>query len=66
MTIIGYVDYKKREFCRDVDCEVQQRLNSQQESSKEYEMIRGECNDCMAWQFHHWLNERDYVIVKPE
>ncbi len=66
MPIDGYVDYKKREFCKDIECKVQIRLNNQDSGSNEYEKIRQECRDCMAWQFHHWLNERGYVVVKPE
>ena len=64
--IEGYVDYESRSFCKGVECPVQLRLNAQEKGSPEYEETRLECRECMAWRFHHWLNERDYVIVKPE
>lgn len=63
--IEGYVGYKKREFCNDIECPVQLKLNSHTEGSKEYDGIRKDCKNCRAWQFHHWLNDRDYIIVRP-
>ncbi|MDI6760669.1 MAG: hypothetical protein QMD05_07560 [Candidatus Brocadiaceae bacterium] len=68
MTIKGYVDYKRREFCKDVKCPVQLELDAQQEGSEAYERIRKICKtDCIrtTYQFHHWLIERGYLIVKP-
>ena len=41
MSIKGYVDYKRREFCNDVKCPIQIDLNAQKEGSAEYEKIRG-------------------------
>ena len=69
MPIEGYVDYKRREFCNDVQCPVQLDLNAQKEGSKEYEDIRAICSsDCKytTWQFHHWLIEKKYEIVRPD
>ncbi|MBN2518856.1 MAG: hypothetical protein JXB14_08450 [Candidatus Altiarchaeota archaeon] len=69
MSIKGYVDYKKREFCNDVRCPVQLELNKLKEGSKEYEAMRLTCReDCKftTWQFHHWLIGEGYLIVKPE
>jgi len=69
MSIRGYVEYKKREFCNDVKCPVQLDLNSQKPGSEEYEKIRQTCKtNCKytTWQFHHWLIEKGYLIVKPE
>ena len=37
MTIKGHVEYKSREFCKDVKCPVQLILNSQKQGSEEYE-----------------------------
>jgi hypothetical protein len=62
----GFIEYKRREFCNAVKCPVQVKLNSLPEESDEYERIRKECNTaCLytTWQFHHWLIERDYIII---
>ncbi|UCE43956.1 MAG: hypothetical protein JSV57_00165 [Candidatus Bathyarchaeota archaeon] len=69
MPIQGYVDYRKREFCNDVQCPVQLELNSEKPGSDEYEQIRQTCrDDCRftTWHFHHWLIDKGYLIVKPE
>jgi hypothetical protein len=69
MPIKGYAGYKKREFCNDVKCPVQIKLNSEKEGSEKYEKIRQVCRDSCkftTWQFHHWLIEKDYSIVRPE
>jgi hypothetical protein len=65
----GYVEYKRREFCKDVKCPVQTALNAQIEGSPEYEQTRQKCSQaCLftTWQFHHWLIEKGYLILKPE
>jgi phage antirepressor YoqD-like protein len=69
MSIKGYVDYKRREFCKDVKCPVQSDLDAQKEGSFEYEKIRQTCKtNCRytTYQFHHWLIEKGYLIVRPE
>lgn len=66
MALDGYVEYESRSFCKDIECPVQLRLNGEVKDSPEYEAVRKECRECNAWRFHNWLNERDYVIVKPE
>lgn len=69
MPIAGYVDYKRREFCNDVKCSVQLKLNSQKDGSEEYEKTREICrNACKftTWQFHNWLIEKGYLVVIPE
>lgn len=69
MQINGYEEYKKREFCRDVNCPVQLKLNALKEGSEEYERARSVCKkDCKftTWQFHHWLIDNGYLIVRPE
>jgi hypothetical protein len=69
MSIQRYVDYKRREFCKDVRCPVQLELDEQKEGSEEYEKIRLICKaDCRytTYQFHHWLIDRGYLIVRPE
>ncbi|OHB93673.1 MAG: hypothetical protein A3E19_04470 [Planctomycetes bacterium RIFCSPHIGHO2_12_FULL_52_36] len=68
MSIKGYVDYKRREFCKDVKCPVQLDLDAQKEGSEAYDGIRKICKtDCKytTYQFHHWLIERGYLIVRP-
>ena len=69
MSIRGYVDYKRREFCKDVKCSVQLQLDAQKEGSQEYEKIRQTCKtNCRytTYQFHHWLIDKGYLIVRPE
>lgn len=69
MTITGYVDYQRREFCKDVGCPVQLDLNKQAAGSEEYENLRLTCRtDCKytTWEFHHWLIDKGYLIVRPE
>lgn len=64
----GYVEYKRREFCKDVKCPNQLDLERQTEGSPQYEAIRKKCGDsCLytTWQFHHWLIEKGYLILKP-
>ncbi len=67
MPIAGCAEYKSREFCNAVRCPTQMELNTKQKGSKEYEEIRQLCkNACRytAWQFHHWLMDRGYLILK--
>ncbi len=69
MAIEGHTEYKKREFCNDVKCPVQLELNAQKPGSEEYEQIRQMCRTgCKytTWEFHHWLIEKGYLIVRPE
>jgi len=69
MSIEGYAEYKKREFCNDVKCPVQLELNAQKPGSEEYARIRQTCQtDCKhtTWEFHHWLIEKSYLILRPE
>ena len=69
MSIKGYVDYKRREFCKDVKCTVQLELDSQEQGSEEYEKIRQTCKTgCKytTYQFHHWLIDKGFFIIRPE
>jgi hypothetical protein len=68
MPIVGMVEYKKREFCNEVKCSVQMKLNEQKDK-EQYEKIRQTCSQTCkftTWQFHHWLIEKGYLIVRPE
>ena len=65
----GYIDYKRREFCKDIKCPMQLELDAQQQGSEEYERIIGVCkSNCKytTYQFHHWLIEKGYLVVRPE
>jgi hypothetical protein len=69
MSIKGYIDYERREFCKDVKCPVQLDLDAQEQGSEEYEKIRQICRtNCRytTYQFHHWLIDKGYLIVRPE
>ena len=69
MSIDGFVDYKRREFCNNVNCVVQVELNKLPAGSEEYEQIRKTCSTgCKytTWDFHHWLIEKGYLIVRPQ
>jgi len=63
-----FIDYKRREFCKDIKCPNQIELNGMKEKTDGYEKIRKSCrNNCLftTWQFHHWLIEKGYLIVRP-
>ena len=65
----NFIDYKRREFCKDIMCPTQIQLNEKKEDSKEYEEIRKTCRtNCLftTWQFHHWLIEKGYLILRPK
>ncbi|MFB0563511.1 MAG: hypothetical protein ACETWM_20110 [Candidatus Lokiarchaeia archaeon] len=69
MSIPGHIDYERREFCKDIKCQIQLELDAQEEGSEEYERIRNICKtDCKytTYQFHHWLIDKGYLIVRPE
>lgn len=69
MSIKGYIEYKPREYCKDVQCPVQLELNALIPGSEEYERIRATCRTSCChttWEFHHWLIEKGYLILRPE
>ena len=66
MPVEGFVEYKRREFCKDVRCRVQEEMNKQNEGSDQYEKLRKQCGSgCLytTWQFHHWLIEKGYLLL---
>ncbi|MFH1783523.1 MAG: hypothetical protein ABH868_01290 [bacterium] len=68
MSIEGYTDYKRREFCKDVKCPMQLEMETLEEGSDEYERLRNGCKTyCKytTYDFHHWLMEHGYIIVRP-
>ena len=69
MTPNGYVEYKRREFCKDVRCPVQLELNTLKEGTEQYDNARKICTGpCRytTYQFHHWLIDKGYLIIRPE
>jgi len=68
MSIEGYVDYQRREFCKDIQCPVQVLLDKQDPESAAYGEIRSICmSDCIhsTYEFHHWLIEHGFEVVRP-
>jgi hypothetical protein len=68
MALYGFVEYNRREYCNDIKCSIQVELNKHKEGSEEYEKIRKTCSSgCLftTYQFHHWLIDKGYLIVKP-
>ncbi len=69
MAIEGYSGYKSREYCKDVKCPVQLELNTKTPGSEDYEKVRLKCRTTCkhtTWEFHHWLIEKGYLIVRQE
>ncbi len=67
MALEGYLEYQRREFCKDVRCPVQMELMTKSEGSQEYERLRQTCREACrytTWQFHHWLIDKGYLIVR--
>ena len=69
MGIPGYVPYKRREYCRDIQCPIQHQLEKHEPGTDEYEQVRRLCKtECIhtTYEFHHWLIDHGYEIVRPE
>jgi len=69
MTINGFIDYKRREYCNDIKCPVQMLMNSKENDAEEYNMLRSICkSNCLhsTYEFHHWLIEKGFEVVRPE
>ena len=69
MAIPGYVDYQRREYCKDIECPVQLLLDQQTPGSAAYEQARDVCvRHCIhsTYEFHHWLIQKGYLVVRPE
>ena len=65
----GCVDYQRREYCNDIRCPIQLLLDGQEPGSAGYEEIRAICKtNCIhtTYEFHHWLIEKGYQLVRPE
>ncbi len=69
MAIDGYVDYQRREYCKSLPCPVQVLLDGEPEGTPKHEQIRDLCKtNCIhtTYEFHHWLIQKGYLIVRPE
>jgi hypothetical protein len=68
VSIEGYVDYQRREFCKDVSCPIQRLLERQTPDSEGYAEVRGVCQTACVhttYEFHHWLIQKGYLVVRP-
>ena len=68
MDMEGFVEYQRREFCKDLPCPIQVLLDGEQEGSPKYEQIRKICKDsCIhtTYEFHHWLIQKGYLLLHP-
>lgn len=66
MPIKGYADYKRREFCNDIKCPIQISMN---EKGEEPDELREVCKKrCLysTYEFHHWLIEKGYLLVREK
>jgi hypothetical protein len=69
MSIQGYIDYQRREYCKAVQCPVQVLLDQEQPGTDKSEFLRNICKtDCLhtCHEFHAWLNQNSYEVVRPE
>jgi len=69
MSIEGYVEYQRREYCKDIGCPVQDLLDGCERGSDQYDRVRNICKTgCIhtTYEFHHWLIEKGYEIVRHE
>ena len=68
MSIEEFVDYQRREYCKDIKCPVQLEINKLEQGTELYEEKRNICkNNCIhtTYEFHHWLIEHGYLVMKP-
>ena len=68
MSIEGFIEYQRREFCKDLPCPIQLLLDAEVEGSPKYEQIRSICkNNCIhtTYEFHHWLIQKGYLLLRP-
>ena len=69
MPLTGHRDYERREYCKDIACPVQLLLDKQSPDSEGYQEVWELCiNSCIhsTYEFHHWLIEKGFLVVKPE
>lgn len=64
----GYEEYKRREYCRVVQCPVQELLDGEQPGSDKYNLTRRICQEgCLqtAHSFHRYLIDAGYIVIRP-
>ena len=64
-----FIAYSRREFCKDLPCQVQILLDQEQEGSEKYEQIRMICKTaCIhtTHEFHAWLIQKGYLILRSK
>jgi hypothetical protein len=64
----GYVEYQRREFCKDLPCPIQQLLDSEESGTEKSNSIRKVCQEsCIhtTYEFHHWLIQKGYLLLRP-
>ncbi len=69
MPIEGFVEYKRREYCNDVECPIQMIMNQKEQDSAEYNELRDICKiHCLhtTYEFHHWLVDKGYLLLRPD
>lgn len=63
-------EYKSRAFCKAVGCGVQkfrERAEGVTDADAKADALcfsDRQCRDCMAYKFHHWLQENGYTITR--
>nr|MDO8113429.1 hypothetical protein [Candidatus Sigynarchaeota archaeon] len=65
----NFIEYQRREYCKDIKCPIQMLLNKEAEKSPKYEEIRTICGaSCIhsTHEFHKWLTEKGYLIIHPK
>ena len=60
-------EYKSREYCKAVKCDVQLELEKHEKGTPQYDAIKNTCKTACkktAWEFHDWLQRQNYKILK--
>lgn len=68
MSLPGYTDYQRREYCKDIQCPIQVLLDRQEPNSTAHDEVRRICIEhCIhtTYEFHHWLIQKGYLVVRP-
>jgi hypothetical protein len=55
--------YSPGTFCRDIRCPEHKALESL-EGEAYLEKKKIHCQDCTAWRFFRWLEERNYRVIR--
>ena len=69
MNLEGGIEYQRREYCKDLPCVIQVLLEAESEGTAKYDHVRSICkNSCIhtTHEFHHWLIQKGYLIIRSE